>query len=445
MARVRVVGGGLAGSEAAWQIAACGIDVELLEMRPAHMTPAHETAYLAELVCSNSLGSDRADRASGLLKAELRALGSMVLECADECRVPAGGALAVDRLRFAQAVTARVAESNRIRLVREEVCEIPSGPAVIATGPLTSPRLADAIAERTGEDNLSFYDAVAPIVDAESVDMSVAFEASRYGRGGADYLNCPLSAAEYRAFVEALVSADRIPLRDFEASDANYFEGCLPVEVLASRGVDSLAFGPLRPMGLVDPRTGRRPHAVVQLRREDIPGSAYNLVGFQTNLRHGEQARVFRMIPGLANARFLRFGQMHRNTFIRSPALLDPSFALRTEPEVCFAGQITGTEGYVGSIAGGWIAGVNLARRLYGETPLVPPPATMLGALCRYVTTSDAAAFQPMKANFGLLESLVGGGPRRRDARRAAMVDRALCEIGAVAQTACAAHSHPAN
>jgi len=434
---VSVIGGGLAGSEAAWQIAAMGIDVELHEMRPGRMTPAHVSGHLAELVCSNSLGSDLTDRASGLLKAELRVLGSMVLQCADNHRVPAGGALAVDRDQFARAVTHRIEDHEHIHVVREEVVAIPESPTIVASGPLTSSELADAIALLTGEGNLSFYDAVAPIISADSVEMSVAFPASRYGKGGADYVNCPMSRAEYVSFVEALVSAERTALRDFEEQDAKFFEACLPVEVLASRGPDSLAFGPLRPTGLIDPRTGRRPHAVVQLRRENLLGTAYNLVGFQTNLRYGEQVRVFRLIPGLEHASFLRYGQMHRNTFLRSPALLEPSFGYRGRSDLFFAGQLTGTEGYVGSIGSGWLAGVNLGRHLLGQESLVAPATTMLGALSRYVSRADPARFQPMKANFGLLPPLVSPAPRGKRARRAAVVARALHDIAEMAS-----HSH---
>jgi len=398
-------------------------------MRPHRMTPAHVSGSLAELVCSNSLGSDLPDRAGGLLKAELLALGSVVLECARANRVPAGGALAVDRDRFAQAVTECIRQNPRIRVVRGEVTAIPDGPTVIATGPLTSPDLADAIAHFTGEGNLSFYDAIAPIVRAQSIDMSIAFAASRYGKGGPDYVNCPMSREQYTAFVAALLAAERAALRGFEAADARFFEACLPVEVLASRGLDSLAFGPLRPTGLIDPRTGRRPYAVVQLRREDLVGSAYNLVGFQTNLRYGEQERVFRLIPGLGNASFLRHGQMHRNTFVRSPALLEPTLATRPRSDLFFAGQIMGTEGYVGSVASGWMAGVNLARTVLGLGALAAPTTSMVGALCHYVSRAEPSTFQPMKANFGLLPPLVDEPPGGKRARRSAMVDRALRDV----------------
>ncbi len=401
-----VVGGGLAGSEAAWQAAQRGVEVTLYEMRPRKMTPAHVSDRLAELVCSNSLGSNLPDRAAGLLKAELRYLDSLVLACAEETRVPAGGALAVDRELFAAQVTRRVEEHPRIRVAREEVTEIPGGNVVIATGPLTSDRLARAIAALTGQDHLYFYDALAPIVRADSIDLCIAFRASRYGKGDADYINCPMTEQEYGRFVEELVAAERIPLRDFERDDARFFEGCLPVEVLAARGRDALAFGPLRPVGLSDPRTGERPYAVVQLRQDNLAGTLYNLVGFQTNLRYGEQKRVFRLIPGLERAEFVRYGQMHRNTFINAPLLLEPTMGFRARPGLFFAGQITGVEGYVGSVGSGWVAGVNVARYILGLDPLLLPHTTMLGALCHYVSRAEPGGFQPMKANFGLMPPL---------------------------------------
>jgi len=428
MLRLTVIGGGLAGCEAAWQAAERGVEVVLYEMRPRRMTPAHVSDRLAELVCSNSLGSDLPDRAPGLLKAELRRLGSLVLACADATRVPAGSALAVDRERFAEEVTRRIEAHPRIQVVREEVVQIPDGPVIIATGPLTSEPLAQAIAELTGREYLYFYDAMAPIVAADSIDMSIAFRASRYGKGGADYINCPMTEEEYDRFVEALVTAERIPLRDFEQEDPRFFEGCLPIEVLAARGRDALAYGPLRPVGLVDPRTGRRPYAVVQLRRDNVAGTLYNMVGFQTNLRYGEQERVFRMIPGLEQAEFVRYGQMHRNTFLNAPLLLEPTMAFRGRPGLFFAGQITGVEGYVGSIGSGWVAGVNAARFVLGQKPLILPPTTMLGALCRYVSHADPTVFQPMKANFGLLPPL----PQRiRDKaqRYRAYAQRALTDL----------------
>ncbi len=420
-----VVGGGLAGSEAAWQAAERGVDVTLYEMRPHKTTPAHVSDRLAELVCSNSLGSDLPDRASGVLKAELRTLGSLVLACADRARVPAGGALAVDREAFAAEVTRRVEAHPRIMVVREEVTAIPDGPAVVATGPLTSAPLAAAIAELTGQEHLYFYDALAPIVSAESIDMAVAFRASRYGKGDADYVNCPMTEEEYGRFVDALLAAERIPLRGFEQEDAQFFEGCLAVEVLAARGREALAFGPLRPVGLTDPRTGKRPYAVVQLRQDNLAGTLYNLVGFQTNLRYGEQERVFRLIPGLERAEFVRFGHMHRNTFINSPLLLEPTMAFRKRPGLFFAGQITGVEGYVGSVGSGWVAGVNAARFVTGQEPLELSRVTMLGALCHYVSCAAPESFQPMKANFGLMPPL---DPPVRNKRRRyqAYAERAL-------------------
>jgi len=429
--RLIVIGGGLAGSEAAWQAAERGVEVILYEMRPRKMTPAHVSDRLAELVCSNSLGSDLPDRAPGLLKAELRRLGSLVLACADVTRVPAGSALAVDRERFAEEVTRRIENHPRIQVIREEVTEIPDEPTVIATGPLTSEGLTEAIADLTGQEYLYFYDAMAPIVAADSIDMSIAFRASRYGKGGADYINCPMTEEEYDRFVDALVTAERIPLRDFEREDPRFFEGCLPIEVLAARGRDALAYGPLRPVGLIDPRTGRRPYAVVQLRQDDLAGTLYNMVGFQTNLRYGEQERVFRMIPGLEQAEFVRYGQMHRNTFLNAPLLLEPTMAFRGRPGLFFAGQITGVEGYVGSVGSGWVAGVNAARFILGQEPLVLPRTTMLGALCYYVSHADPKTFQPMKANFGLLPPL---SPPVRDKRRRyrAYMERALADLEGV-------------
>ena len=425
---VTVVGGGLAGSEAAWQAAERGLSVTIVEMRPQRMTPAHISDRLAELVCSNSLGSDLPDRAGGLLKAELRKLGSLVLACAEETRVPAGGALAVDREQFAALVTQRIESHPRIQLVRREQKSIPQVPAVIATGPLTSDALADALAGLTGQEHLYFYDAIAPIVELGSIDMTVAFRASRYGRGDADYINCPLDKEEYDRFVDALVSAERIPLRSFESEDSRFFEGCLPVEVLAARGHESLAFGPMRPVGLPDPRTGQRPHAVVQLRQDNLAGTFYNMVGFQTNLRYGEQERVFRMIPGLEAASFVRCGQMHRNTFVNAPLVLEPTMELRTHPGLYMAGQIAGVEGYVGSIASGWLAGTNVARKILGEPPAVLPVTTMLGALCHYVSRAEPDKFQPMKANFGLLPPLELKVRGKRDRYRA-YAERALTDI----------------
>lgn len=404
-----VVGGGLAGSEAAWQAAEAGIEVRLYEMRPGHSTPAHETEWLAELVCSNSLGSDLPHKAPGLLKAELRGLGSLILECATATAVPAGSSLAVDREGFARLVTERIAGHPRITLVAEEMPAIPDAPAIIATGPLTSPSLAQSIGALTTRDYLYFYDAVSPIVQAETIDMSIAFRQSRYDKGAqeeGDYINCPLNREEYEVFVEALLSAETITLKQFEREDPHFFEGCMPIEALAARGHDALAFGPMRPVGLLDPRTGRRPHAVVQLRQDNLIGSLFNIVGFQTNLKWGDQKRVLRLIPGLAGAEFARFGMMHRNTYINAPAMLQPTMQYRNRADLFFAGQIVGVEGYVGNAGTGLLAGVNAARLLQGAHPVILPPATMLGALCHYVTHSAVKDFQPMKANFGILPGL---------------------------------------
>jgi methylenetetrahydrofolate--tRNA-(uracil-5-)-methyltransferase len=411
-APITVAGGGLAGSEAAWQIACRDIPVQLYEMRPHTATPAHTGADLAELVCSNSLGSDLADRAPGLLKAELRRLGSLLIAVADAYRVPAGSALAVDREGFAAEVTRRIAAHPRITLIREEVTALPAGPAIIASGPLTSDRLAEAIHAYTGSAALAFYDAIAPIVEADSINFDIAFRASRYDRGESDdgagqgdYINCPLNEEEYTRFVTALLSAERIPLRDFERNDPHFFEACLPVEVLAARGQQALAFGPLRPIGLRDPRTGRRPYAVVQLRQDNAAATLYNLVGFQTNLKYSEQERVLRLIPGLENAHFVRYGSMHRNTYLNAPALLAPTLQMKTRPDLFFAGQIAGLEGYAGNIAGGWLAGVNVARLTRGLPLLTLPPETMAGALMHYITHADPA--QTTKVSRGKRETFV--------------------------------------
>ncbi len=433
-----VIGGGLAGCEAAFQAAERGLRVALYEMRPQRSTPAHRTDQLAELVCSNSLGSNLPDRAQGLLKNELRALGSLLLRCADQAAVPAGGALAVDRQVFAEAVSAAIEGHPRIRVIREEVTRVPQTPCVIASGPLTSEALSADIARLIGGDSLYFYDAISPIVDASTIDMAVAFRASRYGRGedeAGDYINCPMTRDEYEAFVDALLSAETYPLHDFEREDPRFFEMCLPIEQIARRGREALAFGPLRPIGLRDPRTGKRPYAVVQLRQDNLAGTLYNLVGFQTNLKWGEQERVFRLIPGLANAEFLRHGQMHRNTYINAPRLLEPTLQFRERADLFFAGQITGVEGYVGNIGTGWLAGVNAARLLKGEPLLILPQTTMLGALCWYVTHAEAGKFEPMKANYGILPPLEHP-PRGKRERAAAYSQRALRDLMAyMAQT----------
>ncbi len=404
-----VIGGGLAGTEAAWQAAQAGIHVKLYEMRPQHTTPAHVTGNLAELVCSNSLGSDLPDRAPGLLKNELRRLGSLLIRCAESAAVPAGGALAVDRERFAAEVTSALEAHPLIRLVREEVTHIPTTPCIIASGPLTAPALAGEIAALAGQEYLYFYDAIAPIVSGDSIDMNIAYRASRYERGeddDGDYINCPMNRDEYEAFIEALLTAPSEPIHQFEREDPHFFEGCLPIEQLAARGRQSLAFGPMRPVGLIDPRTGRRPYAVVQLRQDNVAGTLYNIVGFQTNLHYGDQERVLRMIPGLAEAEFVRLGEMHRNTFINAPTLLTPSLHYRARADLLFAGQITGVESYAGNIGTGLLAGINAARLLHGQSSWVLPETTMLGALCHYVTHAEAGRFQPMKANYGIMPPL---------------------------------------
>ncbi|HET7142661.1 MAG TPA: methylenetetrahydrofolate--tRNA-(uracil(54)-C(5))-methyltransferase (FADH(2)-oxidizing) TrmFO [Anaerolineales bacterium] len=415
MTDIIIIGGGLAGSEAAWQLAQNNIKVKLYEMRPSMPTGAHLTGDLAELVCSNSLGSNLSDRASGVLKNELRQLKSMLLECAEATALPAGAALAVDREAFAQAVTEKIQSHRNIEVIREEMKAIPNTPVIVASGPLTSESLSGSIAKLSGEEHLFFFDAIAPIVHAESIDLDIAFRASRYGKGDSDegdYINCPFTKEEYYAFVHALQSAERIQLRSFEEAirsgvkAGHFFEGCLPIEVIAERGEDSLAFGPMRPIGLWDPRGDKRPFAVAQLRQDNLAGSLYNLVGFQTNLKFPEQKRVLRMIPGLEHAEFERFGQMHRNTFIASPKLLRPTLQHVTRDDLFFAGQITGVEGYMGNIATGLLAGVNAARVLGGQTPITLPRETMLGALCHYITNASLKDFQPMKANFGILPGL---------------------------------------
>lgn len=400
-----VIGGGLAGSEAAWQAAEGGLTVHLFEMRPERQTPAHETGHLAELVCSNSLGSTLIHKAPGLLKAELRGLGSLILACAEATAVPAGSSLAVDRDHFALLVSERVAAHPRIQIVRQEVTALPQQPVIVATGPLTSAALAAELQVLSGEDYLYFYDAVSPIVDAETIDMTIAFRQSRYDRGErqeGDYINCPMTREEYDRFVATMLEAETISLKRFEREDPHFFEGCMPVETLAARGAKALAFGPMRPVGLIDPRTGKRPYAVVQLRQDNVAGSLYNIVGFQTNLKWGEQRRVLRLIPGLQEASFLRYGMLHRNTYINAPRLLQPTLQYRNRADLFFAGQITGVEGYMGNAGTGLLAGLNAARMLNGRAPLILPTQTMLGALAHYVTHADPRDFQPMKANFGL-------------------------------------------
>ena len=434
---VTVIGGGLAGSEAAWQLAERGHKVALHEMRPVRTTPAHHTDRLAELVCSNTFKSTETTNAHGLLKAEMRLLGSMILECADEARVQAGSALAVDRDVFASTVTRRIESHPNIEIHRGEVTAI-EGPCVVATGPLTSDALADAMRARLGVGALAFYDAIAPIVSRESIDESIAFTASRYDRetmeGATEegsYLNCPLNRDEYEAFIAALTTADQFHGHEFD--EVPYFEGCMPVEVAAKRGPDTLRFGPLKPVGLTDPRTGRRPWAVVQLRREDKNGNMWNVVGFQTRLRIPEQQRVLRMIPGLANAEFLRYGSIHRNSYLNSPAALTPHLSARDDQTVLFAGQITGVEGYTESSATGLIAGINLSRMLGGADAVIPPETTMLGALYRYLREADPKHFQPMNANFGLLDDLPEK-IRDKKKKREMFAERALSAMSAWAE-----------
>jgi methylenetetrahydrofolate--tRNA-(uracil-5-)-methyltransferase len=419
---ITIIGGGLAGCEAAWQAARRGIPVLLYEMKPQQFSPAHVSPYLAELVCSNSLRSSSLENAVGLLKEELRRLDSLLMAVAEKTRVPAGDALAVDRQAFAAAITHRLQKMEGMRIVREEVTEIPGeGRVIIASGPLTSPALAESIQEVTGSEHLYFYDAIAPIVDGDSLDMKVIFRASRYGEGS-DYLNCPMNAEEYFRFVEELNKGEKVAYREFEKPV--HFEGCLPVEELAERGRETLSHGPMKPVGLKDPRTGKTPYAVVQLRNENNRGSAYNLVGFQTKLKWKEQERVFRMIPGLGKAVFLRFGSLHRNTFIHSPTLLEKTLQFKKDPRIFFAGQITGVEGYVEATAMGLLAGINAARMAQGKTPVFPPPTTAIGALVHYLTDARVKEFQPMNVNFGLFPP-VEGRIKGREKKRA-MGERAL-------------------
>ena len=403
---VTVIGAGLAGSEAAWQLAQRGIRVTLREMKPEKKTPAHETEYYAELCCSNSLRSDQLENAVGLLKEELRRLDSLILRCADATRVPAGGALAVDRHGFARMVTEAIRSHPNITIIDGEVTDIPEGEVLVATGPLTSDAFAETLLKLLGRENatLSFFDAAAPLVSFESVDMESAYFASRYDKNPPDYINCPMEKDEYLAFWKALTEAREAPVHGFE--DGQVFEGCMPVEVMARRGEDTLRYGPLKPRGLKDPKTGREPYAVVQLRKDNAQGSIYNLVGFQTHLRWPEQKRVFTMIPALKDAQFLRYGVMHRNTYLDSPRLLDRYYRLRKQPRIVFAGQMTGVEGYVESCASGFLAGVELARRLKGQAPLNFPQETAIGALSLYVSNESVGVFQPMNINFGIIPPL---------------------------------------
>jgi methylenetetrahydrofolate--tRNA-(uracil-5-)-methyltransferase len=424
---VRIIGGGLAGSEAAWQLARRGVAVELFEMRPRRMTEAHATGALGELVCSNSLRSDLLWAPAGLLKAEMRRLDSLVIRVAEASRVPAGSALAVDRERFACALTEAVAGLPNLRIVRQEIADIPDGLVILASGPLTSPALSRRLTSLLGEEHLYFYDAISPIVTAESIDVSVAFRASRYERGGDDYLNLPLTREEYYRFIDALVAAERVPTHSFERFVP--FEGCMPIEEMADRGKETLAFGPMRPVGLADPRTGKRPYAVVQLRQENRDQTLYNLVGFQTKMTYPEQRRLFALIPGLEKAEFIRLGSLHRNTFINAPRHLMPTLQWRQRETLFFAGQMTGVEGYIESAATGLLAGINAARLSGHRQPITPPPTTALGALLRYITDPERARFQPMNVNFGLIPPL--SAPLRGKAKKEMMARRALADMAA--------------
>jgi methylenetetrahydrofolate--tRNA-(uracil-5-)-methyltransferase len=467
---IHIIGGGLAGSEAAWQAASRGVDVTLHEMRPVRRTAVHKTDQLAELVCSNSFRGDKLDNAVGLLKEEMRRLGSLVMHAADAARVPAGAALAVDRDRFSSEITGAIATHPRITLVREEVPRVPAsldGPVIIATGPLTSDSLSADIASLVGADHLYFYDAISPIVLAETIDMSKVFRASRWGRslrpdttlahrspqgeaglahrspqgeggcgvddGEGDYLNCPLTGEEYARFYDALMSAERAPLHEFD--EAKFFEGCLPIEVMASRGIDTLRFGPMKPVGLADPRTGREPYAAVQLRQDNLAGDHFSLVGFQTQMKWGEQSRVLRLIPGLEQAEFVRFGMIHRNTYINGPTVLRETWQTKARDDLFFAGQISGVEGYVESAASGLIAGRNAAALVVGEPPRVPPRTTAIGALAYYVSHAEPRRYQPANITFGIMLPLTADGgrrvPRKKADRRVALAERALADLAA--------------
>ncbi len=428
---VRVIGGGLAGVEAAWQAAERGVRVLLYEMRPLVQTPAHRTEHLAEIVCSNSMKTDEPGSAPYLLKEELRRGRSLVMEAAEATRVPAGSALSVDRIKFAELITERIEQHPNIEIVRKEVTSIakddPKPPTIIATGPLTSEALTLDIMKFTGDDQLYFYDAIAPIIAADSIDMSIAFKAARYGKGGDDYINCPMTRDEYETFFNALVEAKSVPLKRFE--ETHWFESCLPIEEIGRRGVDTLRFGPMKPKGLPDPRTGEEPYACVQLRQENLMADAYGMVGFQNHLRYGEQERVLKLIPGLANAEFLQFGQIHRNTFINSPKILNEKLATKADPRLFFAGQITGVEGYVESVATGWIAGINAVNTLRGEPMIIAPQTSAIGSLCRYVSNVETKNFQPVNITFGLLEPLpteLRKKYRRKRERHVFQVERAL-------------------
>lgn len=431
MNKITVIGAGLAGCEAAHKLSSLGFSVRLCEMKPEKRTPAQKSDGFAELVCSNSLKAMRLESAAGLLKEEMRRLGSLTMEAAEKTSVAAGGALAVDRELFSEYITEKIKSDPNIEIVTGEVTELPSeGIVIVATGPLTSDALAESLRQKFGG-TLSFFDAVAPIITTDSVDMDRVFMGARYDRGEADYINCPMERDEYDAFYDALVSAERAPLHDFDVADPKVYEGCMPVEIMAGRGRDTLRYGPLRPVGLIDPHTGRRPWANIQLRKENAAGTMYNIVGFQTNLKFGEQKRVFSMIPGLEHAEFVRYGVMHRDTFMDSPRLLSKSLSLKSEPRLFFAGQFTGVEGYTESAATGILAGINAARFASGEEPLVLPPETMLGALVNYITDESVGNFQPMGANMGILPPLEKK-IRHKDERYAALAQRAIAGLEAV-------------
>ena len=431
MNKITVIGAGLAGCEAAHKLSSLGFSVRLCEMKPEKRTPAQKSDGFAELVCSNSLKAMRLESAAGLLKEEMRRLGSLTMEAAEKTSVAAGGALAVDRELFSEYITEKIKSDPNIEIVTGEVTELPSeGIVIVATGPLTSDALAESLRQKFGG-TLSFFDAVAPIITTDSVDMDRVFMGARYDRGEADYINCPMERDEYDAFYDALVSAERAPLHDFDVADPKVYEGCMPVEIMAGRGRDTLRYGPLRPVGLIDPHTGRRPWANIQLRKENAAGTMYNIVGFQTNLKFGEQKRVFSMIPGLEHAEFVRYGVMHRDTFMDSPRLLSKSLSLKSEPRLFFAGQFTGVEGYTESAATGILAGINAARFASGEEPLVLPPETMLGALVNYITDESVDNFQPMGANMGILPPLEKK-IRHKDERYAALAQRAIAGLEAV-------------
>ena len=431
MNKITVIGAGLAGCEAAHKLSSLGFSVRLCEMKPEKRTPAQKSDGFAELVCSNSLKAMRLESAAGLLKEEMRRLGSVTMEAAEKTAVAAGGALAVDRELFSEYITEKIKSDPNIEVVTGEVTELPSdGIVIVATGPLTSDALAESLRQKFGG-TLSFFDAVAPIITTDSVDMDRVFMGARYDRGEADYINCPMERDEYDAFYDALVSAERAPLHDFDVADPKVYEGCMPIEVMAGRGRDTLRYGPLRPVGLIDPHTGRRPWANIQLRKENAAGTMYNIVGFQTNLKFGEQKRVFSMIPGLEHAEFVRYGVMHRDTFMDSPRLLSKSLSLKSEPRLFFAGQFTGVEGYTESAATGILAGINAARFASGEEPLVLPPETMLGALVNYITDESVDNFQPMGANMGILPPLEKK-IRHKDERYAALAERAIAGLEAV-------------